>query len=58
MKTYAASDEPDAFALGHLWRLFDFGEAEDAGVEGASAAFAPDWDCDLQVVEAENWHRC
>ncbi len=56
MKIYGASDEPDAFALGHLRRLFDLGEAEDAGVKGASAIFAGNRNSDLHVVEAEDWH--
>src|SRR5216684_6225521 len=57
MEIHGASHKPDAFALGHLRELGDFGEAEDAGIEGASAAFAGDWDSDLHVVEAEDWHH-
>src|SRR5216684_4551577 len=58
MKIYGAGDEPDAFALGHLRRLFDFGEAEDAGIEGTGAVFAGDGDGDLHVIDAEDWHGC
>ena len=56
MKIHGTRDEPDAFALSHLRRLFNFGEAEDAGVKGASAAFAGYGNGDLHVIEAENWH--
>ena len=56
MKVHGTCDEPDAFAIGHLRRLFNFGEAEDAGVKGASAAFAGYGNGDLHVIEAENWH--
>src|SRR5882762_4969409 len=56
MKIHGAGDEPDTFALGHLRRLFDLCETEDAGVESAGAAFASDGDGDLHVVEAEDWH--
>jgi hypothetical protein len=56
MKIHRASYEPDALALSHLRGLFDFGEAENAGVERASAAFAGDGNGDLHVIEAEDWH--
>ena len=50
MQIYGASEEPEAFAFGHLRRLFDFGEAEDAGVEGSGAILALDGYGDLDVV--------
>lgn len=56
MKIDRAGDEPDAFALGHLRRLRDFGEAEDAGVEFPSAVFTRDGDGDLHVVDVKDWH--
>ena len=56
MKIHDTRDEPDALALSHLRRLFNFGKAEDAGVKGASAAFAGNGNGDLHVIEAENWH--
>ena len=56
MKIHGARDEPDALALSHLRRLFDFGEAKDAGVKGASTAFTGNGNGDLHVIEAENWH--
>ena len=56
MKIHGTRDEPDALALSHLRRFFNFGEAEDAGVKGASAAFAGNGNGDLHVIEAENWH--
>src|SRR6202171_3756134 len=58
MKIYGAGDEPNAFSLGHLRRLGDFGEAKDAGVEGARSVFTGDRDGDLHVVDAEDWHAC
>src|SRR6266852_8320083 len=58
MKICTAGYEPNTLALGHLRRLFDFGEAEDAGIEGTSAVFAGDGDGDLHVVDAEDWHAC
>jgi hypothetical protein len=56
VKIYGAGHEPDAFALGHLRRLFYLGEAEDARVERAGAAFASDRNSDLYVVEATDRH--
>jgi hypothetical protein len=56
MKIYWAGYEPDALAVGHLRWLFDFGEAENAGIEGASAIFAGDGDRYLYVVETEDGH--
>jgi len=56
VKIHGAGHEPEAFALGHLRRLFDLGEAEDTGVEGASAAFAGDGNDDLHVIKADDWH--
>ena len=56
MKVYGTGDEPDAFALGHLRRLFDLGEAEGAGVKGASVIFTGNGNGDLHVVETEDWH--
>ena len=56
MKIHGTRNEPDALAPSHLGRLFDFGEAEDAGVKGTSAAFAGYGNGDLHVIEAENWH--
>jgi hypothetical protein len=56
MQIYGTGDEPDAFAFGHLRRLGNFSESEDAGVEGASAVFTGDGDGDLHVVETEDWH--
>ena len=54
MKIDRAGYEPEAFAFCHLWRLGDFGEAEDAGVKGASAAFAGDGDGNLYVVDVQD----
>ena len=50
MKTYGAGDEPEALTFGHLRRLFDLSEAENAGVESPGAAFAGDGNGDLHVV--------
>jgi hypothetical protein len=50
MKIYDARDEPDAFALGHLRRFFDFGEAEDARVKAASVFFAVYGNSYLHVI--------
>src|SRR6202171_3208928 len=58
MKIYGAGDEPNAFSLGPLRRLFDFGETRDAGVEGAHSVCSGDRDGDLRVVDAEDWHAC
>src|SRR5882757_10683616 len=57
MKIHGTRNEPNAFALSHLQRLFNFSEAEDARVKGASAALAGNGNGDLHVIEAENWHR-
>ena len=56
MKIQRTRDEPDALAVSHLRRLFNFSEAEDAGVKGASAALAGNGNGDLHMIEAENWH--
>jgi len=57
VKIYGAGDEPDALAFGHLWRLFYFGKAENAGIEVAGTAFAAGWNGDLHVIKVEDGHR-
>jgi hypothetical protein len=56
MKIDGAGYKPDALALGHLRGLFAFGESQDAGVEGASAAFASSGNGDLYVIDSADWH--
>lgn len=57
VQIYWPRGEPNTVAAGHRSRFFDFGEAQDAGVEVSGASLASFWDGDLNVIETKDWHR-
>lgn len=56
VKIYRAGEEPNTVAAGHGCGFFDFGQAENSGVEASGAFFATDGDRKLHVIEAKDGH--